>query len=65
MRNDLWPYYQTKTKAFFKDGPRRFKVIRRSKYKFDIIGDITRKIFYWNLMEKLNQDKVILTYKSK
>jgi len=53
----LWPYYQTKTKAFFRDGNKK-AVVEMKGNKVKIIGDNMTKILSWNTRKTIHYSKI-------
>ena len=53
----LWPYYQTKTKAFFRDGNKK-AVVEMKGNKIKIRGDKMTKILSWNTNKTIHYSQI-------
>lgn len=53
----LWPYYQTKTKAFFRDGKKK-AVVEMKGNKVKIRGDKMTKILSWSTGKTIQYSKI-------
>lgn len=60
----LFPYRQTKNKAFFKDGKKELVVTRKSKYHLEGDGDEIDKILDWPVNFTPNLSMMKLTWKN-
>jgi len=58
----LFPYKQTKNKAFFKDGNKELVVTRKGD-NIELKGDKINKILDWDIGETVHADKFKLSYK--
>ena len=58
----LWPYYQTKTKAFFRDGNKK-AILTIIGNIIEHSGDRINKFLDWNIGETVHDYKFKLKYK--
>jgi len=58
----LFPYKQTKNKAFFKDGKKK-AVLTRNGYNIEHRGDRINKFLDWGIGETVHADKFKFSYK--
>jgi len=57
----LFPYKQTKNKAFFKDGNKELTATRKG-FNIELKGDKINKILDWNIGETVHLDKFNFYY---